>query len=160
MAVESEAANRNLSGRFFCVPRFSWLLSHGSGKGCWVSGHSDRAAVPAQWIQNVRRALLGLQGNNCTLQPALLHGIAFFSNSLNKCVKRTKMWCFCVLPKLQGNYFFSPLSCHQHIFFIHVTVGVIFSLIMPSYHMLLLFVEDVSFRENNLDSSIFQATIH
>lgn len=112
----------------FYVPRFSWLFSH-------------FCAIARKRLLGVRTLRRGCCAH--TVNPKCLTCIAltagrklyitgwfggwdcFFSNSLNKCVKELKCDAFVFHQKCREITFF-PLSCHQHIFFIHVTVGVIF----------------------------------
>lgn len=92
-------------------------------------------------------------------RKGLLVLLLLLSNSVNKCVKELKCNAKMCFTKTAGkSRFFSFLSSTHFLYSSNSRCH--FSLIMPRYHMLLLFVEDVSFRENNLDSSIFQATIH
>lgn len=78
MAVESEAANGKLSGRFFYMPSFSRLFSH----SCAIAQEKAAGCQDTQTgllcLHSKSKMSDELQGNNCTLQPALEDGIAFF----------------------------------------------------------------------------------
>lgn len=98
------------------------LLCHCSGKG---SGCQD-TQTGLLCLHSKSKMSDELQGNNCTLQPALEDGIAFFPIHWTNVLEELKCDAFVFYQNCREITFFSPLSNHQHIFFIHVTVGVIF----------------------------------